>query len=40
VHDLIIVHTADALLICAKDQDQDVRELITLLRQRGQTEYL
>ena len=40
VHDLIIVDTEDALLICPKERDQDVRELVKLLQQRGQTEYL
>jgi mannose-1-phosphate guanylyltransferase len=40
VHDLIIVSTDDALLICPKDRDQDVRELVKMLQQRGQTEYL
>jgi mannose-1-phosphate guanylyltransferase len=40
VHDLIIVTTDDAVLICHKDQDQDVRELVKMLQQRGQTEYL
>jgi mannose-1-phosphate guanylyltransferase len=40
MHDLIIVNTADALLICPKDRDQDVRELVNLLQKRGQTEYL
>jgi mannose-1-phosphate guanylyltransferase len=40
VHDLIIVNTDDALLICPKGRDQDVRELVKLLQQRGQTEYL
>jgi mannose-1-phosphate guanylyltransferase len=40
VHDLMIVSTDDALLICPKDRDQDVRELVKMLQQRGQTEYL
>jgi mannose-1-phosphate guanylyltransferase len=40
VHDLIIVQTDDALLICPKDRDQDVRELVKLLQERRQTEYL
>jgi mannose-1-phosphate guanylyltransferase len=40
VHDLIIVSTDDALLICPKDRDQDVRELVKMLQQRGHTEYL
>jgi mannose-1-phosphate guanylyltransferase len=40
VHDLIIVATDDAVLICPKERDQDVRELVKLLQQHGQTEYL
>ena len=40
VHDLIIVRTDDVLLICHKDHDQDVRELVKMLQERRQTEYL
>lgn len=38
--DLIIVRLRDVLLICPKDRDQEVRELVNTLRQRGQTDYL
>jgi mannose-1-phosphate guanylyltransferase len=38
--DLIIVHTDDALLICPKDRDQEVRDLVKALQQHGRTEYL
>jgi mannose-1-phosphate guanylyltransferase len=38
--DLIIVHTDDALLICPKDRDQEVRNLVETLQKRGQTGYL
>ncbi len=37
---LIIVQTDDVLLICDKDQDQDVKEFVTMLQKRGQTQYL
>jgi mannose-1-phosphate guanylyltransferase len=40
LQDLIIVQTEDALLICPKDRDQDVRELVNLLKQHDQTQYL
>lgn len=38
--DLIIVQTEDALLICPKDRDQEVRDLVQKLQQDGQTQYL
>lgn len=38
--DLIIVQTHDAILICPKDRDQEVRELVQALRQHGQTDLL
>jgi mannose-1-phosphate guanylyltransferase len=38
--DLIIVQTDDALLICPKDRDQEVRDLVQKLQQNGQTQYL
>ncbi|MCZ6874594.1 MAG: mannose-1-phosphate guanylyltransferase [bacterium] len=38
--DLIIVQTDDALLICPKNRDQEVRDLVAALQQRGQTDYL
>lgn len=38
--DLIIVRLHDALLICPKDRDQEVRDLVDMLRQHGQTDYL
>lgn len=40
VTDLIIVHTDDAILVCAKDRDQDVRELVRRLQERGDSAYL
>jgi mannose-1-phosphate guanylyltransferase len=40
VSDVVIVQTGDVLLICPKDRDQEVRELVQILQQRGQTTYL
>lgn len=40
VTDLVIVQTEDVLLICPKDRDQEVRDLVNALEQRGRTEYL
>jgi mannose-1-phosphate guanylyltransferase len=40
VSDLIVVQTDDVLLICAKDRDQEVREIVQFLQQRGHTNYL
>ncbi len=37
---LIIVQTDDVLLICDKDHDQDVKQFVTMLQERGQTQYL
>lgn len=37
---LIIVQTDDVLLICDKDRDQDVKEFVAMLQERGQTQYL
>jgi mannose-1-phosphate guanylyltransferase len=38
VRDLIIVDAGDALLVCHKDQEQRVRELVEALKKRGRTE--
>ncbi|HET6504586.1 MAG TPA: mannose-1-phosphate guanylyltransferase [Amycolatopsis sp.] len=35
VHDLIVVDTEDALLLCRRDRAQDIKKLIELLRERG-----
>ncbi len=37
---LIIVQTDDMVLICDKEHDQDVRNFVTMLQRRGQTQYL
>jgi len=40
VTDLIVVDSADALLICARDRAQDVRKVTDELKQRGWLKYL
>lgn len=40
VEGLVIVDTKDALLICSKDREQDVRALVDLLAARGQQDLL
>ena len=40
VKDLIVVDTEDALLICHKDQDQKVKEVVEKLKKKGKNEFL
>ncbi|GIX46333.1 MAG: mannose-1-phosphate guanylyltransferase [Candidatus Tectimicrobiota bacterium] len=40
VRDLIVVHAGDVVLVCPKDRDQEVRQLVEALRARGAQEYL
>ena len=40
VKDLIIVDTGDALLICPKDEAQNVRQLVNHLKKNGPSDYL
>jgi mannose-1-phosphate guanylyltransferase len=40
VRDLVIVNAGDALLVCRKDQDQRVREIIELLSKKGRAELI
>ncbi len=40
VEDLVVVDTADALLVCRKDRAQDVRLVVDELRRRGLRRYL
>jgi mannose-1-phosphate guanylyltransferase len=35
VRDLVVVDTEDALLVCAMDRDQDVREIVAALKKSG-----
>jgi mannose-1-phosphate guanylyltransferase len=40
VRDLVIVDTADALLVCARDRAQDVKKLVDELKMREHSPYL
>jgi mannose-1-phosphate guanylyltransferase len=40
VEDLIIVDTDDALLVCRRDCDQKVKQIVEFLIKRGETEHL
>jgi mannose-1-phosphate guanylyltransferase len=40
VEDLVVVATRDALLVCRKDRDQDVRAVVAELRKRGRNRLL
>lgn len=40
VEGLVIVDTDDALLVCTKEQEQDVREIVRLLESTSRREYL
>jgi mannose-1-phosphate guanylyltransferase len=40
MHDLVVVDTDDALLICPKGRAQDVRAVVERLKRTGKTEYL
>jgi mannose-1-phosphate guanylyltransferase len=33
--DIVVVETADALLVCSRDQAQDVKKVVDLLEQKG-----
>ncbi len=40
VRDIIVVNTGDALLVCHKDSDQKVKELVENLKKKKQNEFL
>lgn len=40
VKDLIVVNTEDVLVICRREDDQKIRELIDWLKKKGKNEYL
>lgn len=40
VKDLVIVDTGDVMLVCHKDQAQDVRMVVKLLKEKGKNTYL
>lgn len=40
LHDMIVIDTSDAVLICPKDRAQDVKKIVDDLKQQGKTQYL
>jgi len=40
VRDIIVVETEDAILICAKDRAQEVKDIVEKLRESKRTELL
>ncbi len=40
LENMIVVDTADATLICARDKAQDVRKVVDILKKRGAREYM
>lgn len=40
VEDLVVVDTGDVLLVCSKEQAQDVRQVVKMLAEQGLQEYL
>jgi mannose-1-phosphate guanylyltransferase len=40
IQDLVIIDTGDALLVCQKDQAQDVKKVVNLLKESRQHQYL
>ncbi len=40
VKDIIVVNTEDALLICRKDQDQKVKNIVGIIEKKGKIEHL
>jgi mannose-1-phosphate guanylyltransferase len=40
VHDLIVVDTPDAVLVCPRDRAQDVKKLVDDLKRRGDDSYV
>jgi mannose-1-phosphate guanylyltransferase len=40
VHDLVVVDTGDALLVCPRDKAQDVKHVVAALKQQGRRSLL
>jgi mannose-1-phosphate guanylyltransferase len=40
LHDMIIIDTGDAVLVCPKDRAQDVKKIVDELKQQEKTQYL
>ncbi len=40
LHDMIVIDTGDAVLVCPKDRAQDVKKIVDDLKKTGRTQYL
>jgi len=40
VHDLVVVESPDAVLICPRNRTEDVKQVVEALRRQGLTDYL
>jgi mannose-1-phosphate guanylyltransferase len=40
LHDMIVIDTGDAVLVCPKDRAQDVKQIVDSLKMNGKTQYL
>jgi mannose-1-phosphate guanylyltransferase len=40
IQDIVIVDAEDALLVCAKNREQEVREIVERLKQNGDNQWL
>lgn len=40
VHDIVVVETPDAILVCGKDNAQDVKKIVGVLKEKNMHEYL
>jgi mannose-1-phosphate guanylyltransferase len=40
LHDMIIIDTSDAVLVCPKDRAQDVKQIVDDLKKNGKSQYL
>jgi mannose-1-phosphate guanylyltransferase len=40
LHDMIVIETGDAVLVCPKDRAQDVKQIVDELKKQGKTQYL
>jgi mannose-1-phosphate guanylyltransferase len=40
LHDMIVIDTGDAILVCPQDRAQDVKQIVDDLKKQGKTQYL
>ncbi|NLZ87832.1 MAG: mannose-1-phosphate guanylyltransferase, partial [Gammaproteobacteria bacterium] len=40
LEDTVVVQTKDAILVCAKDKVQDVKQMVELLKEKGRVDLL